>query len=495
MPADEGPAHAAGDLSGRGPSRAGRPWRHWPWMAWLVPPLAVGLLLRLLESDLSLWSDEVYTLQLARLELGQIWAEPDQTPPLYAMILHAWRAVAGEREWVLRLPSLAASLATIPLVALLARRLLGGTRAGDRARDGAAFIAAWLCAVSPLLVIQGHEARAYSLLTALCVAGPLLLLRAAQTGSWKTRLAWSLVAAAALYTHVFAAFFLLGQTIFWWSELRDRITPRHAALMALVAGLVFLPWLPVLVGRLGFVAGGFWIGSPTTSMVLITLCALAGGWAAAVVHAATSLTAWPARLRTWLALIALPVLIPFLASFAVPMFTPRYVVPAVALVCVPLAMGLGRVPGKIRMPAAVAAVVAALLSVPAVGVVPFPLDFQQDWRGAADDLEAHAPAGAAVVWLPGLCEGQRERDLTCPMGVYGHRTDLHHIGYGDPARRPGPESLGELAGRLGNATDVWLVQADTAVGDRFLQEWLAANYGEGGRFHKDGVLIVRYTDG
>jgi hypothetical protein len=79
------------------------------------------------------------------------------------------------------------------------------------------------------------------------------------------------------------------------------------------------------------------------------------------------------------------------------------------------------------------------------------------------------------------------------MGVYGNRADLLHIGYGDPARRPGPESLGELASRLGNATDVWLVQANTAVTGRFLQDWLAHRFILVHEWTGEGVLLQQYV--
>lgn len=159
----------------------------------------------------SLWSDEGLSLYRARLSLGEnltniIVVPPgvatrDTNPPLYFIALSALRSVAGESEYALRFLSVMMGVLTVPLLYVLGKRLWN---------ERAGMLAATLAAVSPFLIWYSQEARMYTSLAAVSTASAYLLLRAVEPGGAHSRrwLAWTLVTAAALYTH-FTAFFLL----------------------------------------------------------------------------------------------------------------------------------------------------------------------------------------------------------------------------------------------------------------------------------------------
>jgi uncharacterized membrane protein len=99
-----------------------------------------------------------------------------------------------------------------------------------------------LAAVSPFLLLYSAEARAYGLLALLDLAVFLLLFRGPPTPA---RLAvGALAAAAALWTHYLAVFFLAVAGALLIATRRWR-----AAAAVAVAGLLFVPWAPVLLGQ------------------------------------------------------------------------------------------------------------------------------------------------------------------------------------------------------------------------------------------------------
>ena len=84
----------------------------------------------------------------------------DIHPPLYYALLHAWAALLGTGPAALRLLSLVVGVLTIPLLYLVARRMLS-TRA--------ALLAALLLTISPLHVYYSQEVRMYGLVALLSV--------------------------------------------------------------------------------------------------------------------------------------------------------------------------------------------------------------------------------------------------------------------------------------------------------------------------------------
>lgn len=166
------------------------------WLAW-------GLYLFRLDAQ-SLWYDEGVTATIAQRPLAALtaWTARDIQPPLYYYLVWGWGRVAGWSEWSLRFVSAWWGLLTVALLGALTKRLTAQRRAG--------LIAALLTALHPLLLYYSQEARMYTLLVALGVLTVYLLLRARAEGRSRRWVAYLFTAAAAVYTHYFAFFLLLG---------------------------------------------------------------------------------------------------------------------------------------------------------------------------------------------------------------------------------------------------------------------------------------------
>ena len=134
----------------------------------LLAITVVGLALRLIRiGDASLWSDELFSVLWVRNSFGFLWGpglELETTPALYYTLLKLWLTVFGSGELAARSMSATFSVATIPLVYLLARRFSG---------RGASLLAAGLFALMPVQVYYAQEARAYALLPLLYVLAML----------------------------------------------------------------------------------------------------------------------------------------------------------------------------------------------------------------------------------------------------------------------------------------------------------------------------------
>ena len=226
--------------------RAVKPWAR-DAVQWRLAVAGVtGLALWLREHTLtlqSLWFDEVLTA-IGAQNLAWVVHTPQifGHPPLQYLV--AW--VAGGNaadEWWLRLPSLAAGVATIAALAELGRRLNG---------PATGLMAAFALGVSPFHVEISQLARPYALLVLLTVLSLGALVRALDRGRARDWLWFSALLALSLYTHYLALQVLVLEALTATLLLaRGRWRGGMAALLSFAGAVVLLwPWLPVL-RRLG----------------------------------------------------------------------------------------------------------------------------------------------------------------------------------------------------------------------------------------------------
>ncbi|HFQ94067.1 MAG TPA: hypothetical protein ENK32_08665 [Anaerolineae bacterium] len=191
--------------------------RWWRVLAAAALLMGFGLRFHLLDAQ-SFWNDEGNSARLSErsLELIIEGTASDIHPPLYYLLLHGWRAVAGDSEFALRAFSAFAGALIIPVVMALGL-LLGGERPYP-----AALIAGLVTAVSPPLIYYSQETRMYALLGLLAVLSTLFLAKflvvsfqfsvfSGQAVGWGV--AYVLCAAAGLYTHYFFPAILLAQNL------------------------------------------------------------------------------------------------------------------------------------------------------------------------------------------------------------------------------------------------------------------------------------------
>jgi len=199
----------------------------------------VGLLLRFSTTS-KMWLDEVLSVNISRDGLGQIvdHLRHDGAPPLYYFLLHFWMKLVGTSDFSVRALSGLLSIATLPFVFVVARRLWNLRTAA---------VALAVTSVTPYAIYFATETRMYSMVM-LEVAIFLMF----WTGPWRSpdyrRLAsLALVGSAMLYTHYWTLYFLA--TVAAWSLFRvlrghaARYVPRLIAIG--VSLFLWLPWLPI----------------------------------------------------------------------------------------------------------------------------------------------------------------------------------------------------------------------------------------------------------
>jgi hypothetical protein len=124
-----------------------------------------------------------------------------------------------------------------------------------------------LAAASPLLVLYSAEARAYALLSVLCLSAFLLAARGPETRGRLAALA--AVSAAVLYTHYLALFAVAALATVSLLERRTR-----SALAIAAGSLPFLAWAPIMSAQPH--AAVAWMHEPPSELVGGILSSLGG---------------------------------------------------------------------------------------------------------------------------------------------------------------------------------------------------------------------------
>jgi 4-amino-4-deoxy-L-arabinose transferase-like glycosyltransferase len=223
-------SRASGAISiwGHAPQRSGGEQSALPagvrWAA-LAAIAAVAIVLRaVFVGTQSLGYEEVFTRTIvAAPTLAGVWhgvKATESTPPLYYVLSWLWVQISGSLSATsLRMISLIAGVATVPVSFLAVRRLVG---------ERVALAVAWLCAVSPILVIYSVYARAYALLVLAAALSLWALGALIERPSWRSWLWWTLSAALCLWTHYFAVFVVIAEVCVLLVRL-----PRARAALAL----------------------------------------------------------------------------------------------------------------------------------------------------------------------------------------------------------------------------------------------------------------------
>ena len=213
------------------------------WSALAVITL-IGLGLRLARFDESFSIDELFARQeiLPSQSLSDLIKAVSESievsPPLFFVLAWICSKFSSSID-AIRLPSLIAGTAAIPIAFLVGRRAVGSL---------AGTVAAAVVAFDPLAIFYSAEARPYALATLLGGLTLLLILRAVE-GRRLLDWAWfTLAASASLYTH-YTAVFLVGGALLWVLIAFRQQLWRQALLSGLAIALIFLPWLPQVGGK------------------------------------------------------------------------------------------------------------------------------------------------------------------------------------------------------------------------------------------------------
>jgi 4-amino-4-deoxy-L-arabinose transferase-like glycosyltransferase len=202
--------------------------------------LGIGLVLRLIAINQSLWLDEAISVQTAKnysfWQILTIFALKDFNPPLYYLILHLWLKIFPATEFFVRLPSLIFALLTgivsYKIVLLLFKE------------EKTALVSLLFLITSPLHIYYSQEARMYSLATFSVAASMYFFIKLLKKGGWGN-IVWYLVFSAfMLYSHYLTWFILMGQMLY------SLFYKRRLLVYILVLLGTYLPWLRILLSQL-----------------------------------------------------------------------------------------------------------------------------------------------------------------------------------------------------------------------------------------------------
>lgn len=189
----------------------------------ILAVLGLGLVLRLIGLNQSLWLDEAVSARVVGEDNGinivKNFSPSDFHPPLYYLLLWGWTRIFGVSEISLRMPSVILAMVTIYLVYLIGKEI----KDEELGRRGAL-----LTAVNPLLVYYSQEARMYSLAVVWLTAAWLFLIR-------KKYWLFNLSCFGAMMTFYGSIFFIIAMAV--WNGSRKEIGKR---LIGLVLALVIL---------------------------------------------------------------------------------------------------------------------------------------------------------------------------------------------------------------------------------------------------------------
>lgn len=340
------------------PHKTGLPAR----LAWTLVGTSTALSIGLGIYDLtarSLWLDEGFTWISSVQRPSVVWrlasGRGGHEAPYY-LLIHFLTAWFGDSTFVMRIPSVLAGAATVPLVYLVACRLAGGRRAG--------VFAALTFTVSEPLVFWQQNARDYAFVALLSVGTTLLVVVAIQTDRLVPLVAWGSLTVLSCYMHPELTFVGAVQVVAYLTYVKSRIRRLGFVVLLLLAIGAAFPaehdsifsveystsyvGPPTLAGAkeiATFLASGAGVGAVhTVDHALLVFTAVV--WAIGMVMFVWALLRRQESFGLAVALMWL--VVPFLLCWIVaemgrPDFLDRYVVESLPAAAIVLAMVLDRV--------------------------------------------------------------------------------------------------------------------------------------------------------
>src|SRR5712692_1303216 len=426
----------------------------------------------------SLWMDEGFSIFMGQTNTANFIhfvRGGEMNMVLYYGLLRGWMHF-GNSEFFIKLLSVIPSLATVPVIYFLGRRLF------DRRL---ALIAALLLAVHPAHIAYAQEVRGYALAVFLISLSSLFFLRTLEQPSGKNWVAHAALTVLAIYAHMFAALVALAHWTAYFVAARRTLRWSTMLKIAFALALPLAPMMIFVVTKHSGVAK--WIERPTWNdifelfhfltlpkywMFFYLLCWGVAVWAA--------LRAWSRKKDIWpyqflFAWLLLPIFVVLTISLYRPVLVSRFL-----LICAPAAIlvaaaGLSVLQSWVRI---------LMLAVLVLGSFNSALSYyrhpqlKEDWRGASVYLLSQAEPEDSVIVLPGYgyftVDYYREINPAAALPLRfpdpdspgdGERIWLLVYGSSDPMARDVIQKLRsstspycELKSQQFNLITVWLLQ-------------------------------------
>jgi uncharacterized membrane protein len=208
----------------------------------------VGILLRIIPVWAPpTWYDENFSILLGRLPIGRMFyaTAGDVHPPLWYLICWPLAHIPNIPAWaIVRLPSVLAGIATLWVWWQILQIMVPSPRVR--------LVAFGLFCLLPQQIYYSQEGRMYALLTLLVLLAWLCILH--------HRWYWLVVVAAAmLYLQNYG---LLYAAALWFAAMIYNRNSRYnwrVTISMLMAGILYIPWLIVLLRQMGHISGSYWI--------------------------------------------------------------------------------------------------------------------------------------------------------------------------------------------------------------------------------------------
>jgi len=229
---------------------------------------AIGAILRIVWINVPpLWYDENFTLIVARLPFGAMIRAVigDVHPPLWYVIEWAiYHTFPNAPAWVIRVPALLFSLATLPMYMIVMSLL--------RIKPRVRVIAFALLAVLPFQIWYAQEGRMYAMLEFFV----LVALAGALADNYILLFVGSL---ALLYTQNYGPLYLaaIALVIFVRKDwmiffIRQSLIEFNKAMAVIVSACVlWIPWLMIVRQQMSNISGRYWIVDKSIGAVVVNV--------------------------------------------------------------------------------------------------------------------------------------------------------------------------------------------------------------------------------
>jgi mannosyltransferase len=352
----------------------------------------------------SLWLDEGATTVLARMawpHFAHVWWYGEASfQGAFFLLMRLWLQPGQNEVWV-RLPAALFGIASIPVIYLVARKLVGVRPA---------LASAAILAFSPTHVYYSQEARSYTMTILLVMVSSWFFVRAVEENRETDWALWTLFSVLAVYSHYFAALVPVAQACSLFFDKKPtpwgRMVIHGLAILAITApGLTYVlrvppqamtfPWMPQATPKQILHLAFFFGGSGEKFLLAVSL------WIAGAVAIYRERNSESAALSYWRGMLVIswavvPPLLNGLASLHHPVFVQRYMIFSLPATVMLAGRGMAALP-KRRLGLCLVIVLCAA-SIPAIFVgyrKP-----REDWRNATNVILASAQSGDAVVIYP-----------------------------------------------------------------------------------------------
>lgn len=223
--------------------------------------MATVVLYGSLINNINLWSDEIYSVLMAKDSFSDMWTlllHEDSKPPLYYLYLKGVLALfpAQYEIW-------AAHFASVLL--LIVAQIFAATAVRKDYGEKTALWLLWLLMVMPASLWLAFEVRTYMLSGLLLLMAAVYGMRLLAKPSTKDFVIFGLVSLLSLYSHYYCAlwlmFFYAGILAFIIKDKKFKANGERLLLTAFIVAVLFAPWLLVPLSNSGDISRDWYVNN------------------------------------------------------------------------------------------------------------------------------------------------------------------------------------------------------------------------------------------